>query len=158
MFLLPCCVYIFYKKYNRKNTEMIWSKSKKIKFFLKINNYALINPLVRDMRPEETIVLHFVLFEVEKWGRNGVNVINRSNAGCTVFKSIRNREKFFEYLEKAVDRFFHFICCWKLPMRIWAKQSSGWTWAMQSISTVKKAERDIFFRGASNWSLSLKIL
>lgn len=33
------------------------------------------------------------------------HVISRGNAGCTVFKSIRDREKFFEYLEKAVERF-----------------------------------------------------
>ena len=33
------------------------------------------------------------------------HVINRSNAGCTIFKSIRDREKFFEYLEKAVELF-----------------------------------------------------
>ena len=33
------------------------------------------------------------------------HVINRGNAGCTVFKSISDREKFFEYLKKAVERF-----------------------------------------------------
>ena len=33
------------------------------------------------------------------------HVINRGNAGCAVFKSIRDREKFFEYLGKAVERF-----------------------------------------------------
>ena len=33
------------------------------------------------------------------------HVTNRGNAGCTVFKSIRDREKIFEYLEKVIERF-----------------------------------------------------
>jgi len=33
------------------------------------------------------------------------HVINRGNAGEKIFKSKRDREKFFEYIEKAVERF-----------------------------------------------------
>jgi len=33
------------------------------------------------------------------------HVINRGNAGEDIFHSIRDREKFLEYLEKAVERF-----------------------------------------------------
>ena len=33
------------------------------------------------------------------------HVINRGNAGKDIFYSIRDREKFLEYLEKAVERF-----------------------------------------------------
>ncbi|MBW2630982.1 MAG: transposase, partial [Deltaproteobacteria bacterium] len=41
------------------------------------------------------------------------HVITRGNAGCAIFKSIHDREKFFEYLEKVVDRFsirVHIYC------------------------------------------------
>jgi len=33
------------------------------------------------------------------------HIINRGNAGENIFNSVRDREKFFEYLEKAVERF-----------------------------------------------------
>lgn len=41
------------------------------------------------------------------------HVVNRGNAGEKIFKSKRDREKFFEYLEKAVERFsirIHTFC------------------------------------------------
>ena len=33
------------------------------------------------------------------------HIINRGNAGENIFNSVRGREKFLEYLEKAVERF-----------------------------------------------------
>ena len=33
------------------------------------------------------------------------HIINRGNAGENIFNSVRDREKFLEYLEKAVERF-----------------------------------------------------
>ncbi len=55
------------------------------------------------------------------------HIINRGNAGEDIFKSLRDREKFLDYLETASSRFalrIHTYClmtntttCWWKPLR-----------------------------------------
>jgi hypothetical protein len=46
------------------------------------------------------------------------HVMHRGNAGEDIFKSIRDREKFLEYVGKAVERYDIRIKKLKIPLRI----------------------------------------